>query len=125
MQKGRRRILLVAAVAKLNESHWSLSKAFKILNLPWKEYAFLFIGDFMLLNLVFGLSTSSATYPCIYCERSRLPTQSTLIEQFTAGDPRTVRSIQKHAAAYKRKGNCRACVLLCGFCVVLDRLYVN
>ena len=101
---GRRRIMLVAAVPTLSEAHNTLTAVFNRLNFPWEEFPFLFIADFKLLNFVFGISTNSSMYPCIYCERSLLPSRSSVAEMFSAGKVRTCASIKKHAALCKKRG---------------------
>lgn len=104
MFAGRRRVILVAVVPTLSESHANITSMFRKLQFPWQQYPLLFCADFKLLNLSFGLSTNAATYPCVFCQRSLLPSVSSVAEQLTAAEPRTVASITKNFERRDRKG---------------------
>jgi len=94
-EHGRKRVIVVASIPTQSENHAALKKAFSILKFPSLHYEMVFIADFKLLNIVFGLSTNAATYPCVYCEQSLLSSVSREL-QLTGGKPRTVDSITRH-----------------------------
>ncbi len=102
-EHGRRRTIMIASVHNQQESLAALRKLFLLLKFPADTYEFIFIADFKLLNICFGLSTNSATYPCVFCERSLLPGVE-LATQVTAAKLRTVDSIKRHAKLFKRHG---------------------
>ncbi len=101
-EHGRRRTIIIASVRDQPETLPALRKLFLLLQLPTDQHEFVYIADYKLLNIIFGLSTHSATFPCVFCERSLLPAVP-LREQLTAAKLRTVAGIKTHAKRQKEK----------------------
>ena len=66
--EARSRPIIIASVREQPETLAAMRKIFTLLKFPTKEYPFIFIADFKLLNIIFGLSTNASTYPCVFCE---------------------------------------------------------
>ncbi len=80
----------------MKEGYALLRTVFDMIDFPITELPFLFIVDLKVLNVVYGLSTSGASQPCPFCEVTILVTV-TLLQQLSAGQPRTYQSCCRHA----------------------------
>jgi len=100
----RSRTIIIVSVRDQPETLAAMRKIFTLLKFPIQDYELVFIADFKLLNIVFGLSTNAATFPCVFCERS-LSNGVDISVQVTAGKLRTVANIKQHAAQFLKNND--------------------
>lgn len=62
---GVKRVILLAVVPDIKETHSNISVIFELIGL--NNIAFKIVSDFKLQLLVLGLQTATATHPCGYC----------------------------------------------------------
>ena len=62
---GVRKLIMVCIVPDVPETHTNMTILFKLTQL--NLVSFLFVADFKLLLIVYGLQTATAKYPCPYC----------------------------------------------------------
>lgn len=101
---GRRRIILIAVIPIMKEQYNALYDVFQRLCYP-AAFPFVFIGDLKMMNILFGLSTNAATFPCPLCEQ-RITSHSSSSKslQLSAGRMRTYSNIVEHFKALTADG---------------------
>ena len=103
---SRRRVIVVACVPVIKETHCNLKHLFDIISFP-TDVRFIFIADLKLDNLVLGLAAPGATCGCCYCER-KLTQSSNKEAQFTAGTLRSYNNIMQHCADFTESKDANA-----------------
>ena len=65
MLSGVKRVMILALVPDIKETHRNIHTLFDIINLNNIEYKI--VADFKAMLITLGLQTSTATYPCPFC----------------------------------------------------------
>ena len=91
---GRRRVIILACIPCVKETHENLGIIFETIGFP-DDVPFIFIADLKLNNLVLGLAAPGAMYGCCYCEQ-KLTVKVAMRDHLKSGKLRSFRSISDH-----------------------------
>lgn len=87
---GVNRVLVLAYVEQIQETHTNMRKVLELLNL--KDIRYTVCGDLKIVNILLGLSSHGGKYACALCYG---------VCDLSAGPPRTFRHLQEQYAMYE------------------------
>ncbi len=91
---GRRRVIVLACIPCVKETHENLDVIFRRIGFP-DDTPFIFIADLKLDNLALGLAAPGAMYGCCFCE-GKLTVKVPLCDHLKSGKLRSFRNISDH-----------------------------